>query len=136
MINTYFHGLHIYFEHVYFQFLCLGQCQRPSSGCSNSIDIYKSVDCDGDGILDHACSTTVNSHRWLVLSSEGCPSNWGSASRPVSKCPQAFGGTYYQKSIRIGSSSFVSLELGVPNNKMYITYTGRIDSNFSHISKS
>ena len=82
-----------YLEHVYFQFLCLGQCQRPSSGCSNSIDIYKIVDCDGDGILDHACSTTVNSHRWLVLSSEGCPSSWGPASRPVSKCPQAFGGT-------------------------------------------
>ena len=80
------------FEHMYFQFPYLGQCQRPSSGCFDSHDIYKSVDCDGDGILDHACSTTVNSHRWLVLSSEGCPTNWGSAYRPVSKCPQAFGG--------------------------------------------
>ena len=32
----------------------IGQCQRPSSGCTASFDIYKSVDCDGDGILDHA----------------------------------------------------------------------------------
>ena len=53
------------------------------------------MDCDGDGILDHACSTTVNDDRWLVLSSEGCPSSWGSGSRPVSKCPQAFEGMYY-----------------------------------------
>ena len=50
-------------------------------------------DCDGDGILDHACSNENN--RWLVLSSEGCPNSWGSASRPASKCPQAFGGTYH-----------------------------------------
>ena len=82
------------FEHRCFQFPYLGQCQRPSSGCIESYDIYKSVDCDGDGILDHACSTTVNNNRWLVLSSEGCPSSWGPASRPVSKCPQAFGGMY------------------------------------------
>ena len=75
--------------------ISIGQCQRPSSGCTASFDIYKSVDCDGDGILDHACSTTVNNNRWLVLSSEGCPSGWGSASRPVSKCAQAFGGIYY-----------------------------------------
>ena len=74
--------------------ISIGQCQRPSSGCTESFDIYKSVDCDGDGILDHACSTTVNDDRWLVLSSEGCPSSWGSGSRPVSKCPQAFGGMY------------------------------------------
>ena len=70
----------------------IGQCQRPNSGCSwMHFDIYKSVDCDGDGILDHACSNDNN--RWLVLSSEGCPSSWGPASRPVSDCPQAFGGT-------------------------------------------
>jgi len=69
---------------------CDGQCQRPSSGCVESYDIYKSVDCDGDGILDHACSTTINNNRWLVLSSEGCPNSWGSGSRPASKCPQAF----------------------------------------------
>ena len=55
------------------------------------------MDCDGDGILDHACSTTVNNNRWLVLSSEGCSSSWGYASRPVSECPQAFEGTMSEK---------------------------------------
>ena len=78
---------------MHFQFPCLGQCQRPSCECCmNSWDIYESVDCDGDGILDHACSTTIDNNRWLVLSSEGCPNSWGSASQPASKCPQAFGG--------------------------------------------
>ena len=74
--------------------ISIGQCQRPSSGCSKGHDRYKNVDCDGDGILDHACSTIINNDRWLVLSSEGCPSSWGPSTRPVSMCPQAFGGTY------------------------------------------
>ena len=73
--------------------ILLGGCNRPSSGCYESHDLYKNVDCDGDGICDHACSVTINDQwRWLVLSSEGCPSNWGSNSRSVSDCPQAFGG--------------------------------------------
>ena len=67
-------------------------CQRPSSGCYENHDVYANVDCDGDGTLDHACSTTLsnNEWRWLVLSSEGCPSNWGSNDRTVSDCPQAW----------------------------------------------
>ena len=76
--------------------MSIGQCERPNPElCTASHDIYKNVDCDGDGIFDHACSTTINTNRWLVLSSEGCPSSWGSGSRPDSKCPQAFGGMYY-----------------------------------------
>ena len=76
--------------------ISIGQCQNPNPElCKASHDIYQNVDCDGDGILDHACSTTIDNNRWLVLSSEGCPSSWGSGSRPVSKCPQAFGGMYY-----------------------------------------
>ena len=51
------------------------------------------MDCDGDGILDHTCHNTINYNRWLVLSSEGCPDSWGQLDRPVSACPQAFGGT-------------------------------------------
>ena len=87
---AYIHGR---FFIMHFQFPCLGQCQRPSCECCmNYWDIYESVDCDGDGILDHACSTTINNNRWLVLSSEGCPNSWGSDSQPASKCPQAFGG--------------------------------------------
>ena len=76
--------------------MSIGQCERPNPElCTASHDIYKNVDCDFDGIVDHACSTTINTNRWLVLSSEGCPSSWGSGSRPDSKCPQAFGGVYY-----------------------------------------
>ena len=55
--------------------------------------MYKSVDCDGDGINDHACSTTVNDNHWLVLSTEGCPSGnlaWGTSGRAISKCPEAW----------------------------------------------
>ncbi len=62
-------------------------CQRPSWGCDVSHDIYTNIDCDGDGILDHMCTTTINSNRWLVLSSEGCPQDWGTSSRAASECP-------------------------------------------------
>ena len=85
--------------------ISIGQCQRPSSGCSKGHDRYKNVDCDGDGILDHACSTIFNNDRWLVLSSEGCPSSWGPSTRPVSMCPQAFGGTYDLYTTRVNLCS-------------------------------
>ena len=71
-------------------FVLIGECPRPSPGCTASFDLYTNVDCDGDGILDHACSTTINENRWLVLSSEGCPSTWGTHLRSISDCPQAF----------------------------------------------
>ena len=61
-------------------------CQRPSWGCDVSHDIYTNIDCDGDGILDHMCTTTINSNRWLVLSSEGCPQDWGTSSRAATEC--------------------------------------------------
>ena len=51
-----------------------------------SYDVYTNIDCDGDGILDHMCTTTINSNRWLVLSSEGCPQDWGTSSRAASEC--------------------------------------------------
>ena len=62
-------------------------CQRPSWGCLASYDVYTNTDCDGDGILDHMCTTTINSNRWLILSSEGCPQDWGTSSRAASECP-------------------------------------------------
>ena len=71
-------------------FSIIEDCKRPDSGCTESYDVYKSVDCDGDGILDHACSTTVNNNHWLVLSTEGCPNTWGTSARPPSKCAEAF----------------------------------------------
>ena len=66
-------------------------CDRPTSGCDESGGgIYANVDCEGDGILDHACSTTYDDAHWLVLSSEGCL-NWGSSTRKFSECPAAWG---------------------------------------------
>ena len=52
--------------------------------------MYKSVDCDGDGIKDHTCRNTKDGRRWLILSTEGCPRSWGSNERAVSKCPAAW----------------------------------------------
>ena len=61
-------------------------CDRPSSGCQDNGDIYANVDCDGDGILDHACSTTYDDNHYLVLSTEACPNAWGPNSRTISEC--------------------------------------------------
>ena len=66
------------------------KCDRPQSGCLVSHDVYQNFDCDDDGILDHVCSTTINDKKWLVLSSEGCPNDWGTDSRDSSECPAAF----------------------------------------------
>ena len=70
-------------------FVFVGECHRPE-GCTKDHNLYRNVDCDGDGILDHACSSTNSDHRWLVLSSEGCPDTWGINSRSKSDCPLAF----------------------------------------------
>ena len=75
-----------------FQSLCtqcyiFSACDRPTSGCQDNGDIYANVDCDGDGILDHACSTTYDDKRYLVLSTEACPNDWGTNSRTISECP-------------------------------------------------
>ena len=65
-------------------------CDRPTSGCQDNGDVYANVDCDGDGILDHACSTTYDDKRYLVLSTEACPNDWGTNSRTISECPAAW----------------------------------------------
>ena len=110
---------------MYFQFPYLGQCQRPSSGCIQSYDIYKSVDCDGDGILDHACSTAINNKRWLVLSSEGCPNSWGSESRPASECPQVFGGmVVFRKNIFVLRNMLQIYQL--PTSEMFLHFKAHI----------
>ena len=82
-------------------------CNRPSSGCTASSDIYNSLDCDGDGELDHACSNTNNDNRWLVLSTEGCPNSWGTSRRAASECPTLWG-TFFSlsKPIRISIAYF------------------------------
>ena len=67
------------------------ECEKPT-GCGAG-NVYTKVDCDKDGILDHACRsdhTTTNDNHWLVLSSEGCPNNWGSSDRSLSECPAAW----------------------------------------------
>ena len=58
--------------------------------CDAEHEVYSHVDCDGDGILDHACRTTINEKHWLILSSEGCPNDWGTSDRSVSECPAAW----------------------------------------------
>ena len=68
------------------------ECQRPSFGCTGIDEHYKTLDCDGDGVLDHACSTAVNDYRHLILSSEGCPNSWGSSYRSAEECREGFGG--------------------------------------------
>jgi hypothetical protein len=61
-------------------------CARPSTpGCTHLDEVYTSLDCDGDGVLDHKCTTTTDSRMWLVLSSEGCPPSWG-GTRKQSEC--------------------------------------------------
>ena len=65
------------------------ECEKPT-GCGAGYDVYTQVDCDEDGILDHACHTTINDNRWLVLSSEGCLNNWGSSARSISECQAAW----------------------------------------------
>jgi hypothetical protein len=64
-------------------------CPRPADGCSGERFVYQALDCDGDGTSDHLCTTTTNDHRWLVLSSEGCPKSWGANTRKASDCQAA-----------------------------------------------
>ena len=71
------------------------ECPRPHSGCKTSYHVYHNVDCDGDGILDHACFNTFSGKRYLILSSEGCvggrQKQWQwHVSRSVSECRHAF----------------------------------------------
>ena len=73
-----------------------------------SYDLFTNVDCDG--ILDHACSTTINSNRWLVLSSEGCP-------KTISECPQAFkSGNFFGTFLRLPDLHFLEGVHGSSSN--------------------
>ena len=58
--------------------------------CDAENEVYSHVDCDGDGILDHACRTTNHQNHWLILSSEGCRNCWGTSNRCTSECPAAW----------------------------------------------
>ena len=58
--------------------------------CDAENEVYSHVDCDGDGILDHACRTRNHENHWLILSSEGCRNCWGTSNRCVSECPAAW----------------------------------------------
>ena len=70
-------------------FVMFVDCDRPTSGCSQSYDVYWTGDCDDDGANDHVCSTTINDNVWVVLSSNGC-GNWNQTS--AADCPAAFNG--------------------------------------------
>lgn len=67
-------------------------CKRPDNGCKESGQTYMTLDCDGDGILDHFCTDRrypdVFGH--LVLSTEGCPSTWNwNKNRKQAECNAA-----------------------------------------------
>lgn len=78
---------------------------RPARTVKMGCSTYVNVDCDGDGVLDHACVSTQGSSAtgtwdgtgpiglgfWLVLSSEGCPNDWGVATRHPNWCRAAGG---------------------------------------------
>ena len=74
---------------AYFFFYTFTECEITVT-CDAEHEVYSHVDCDGDGILDHACRTTINEKHWLILSSEGCPNDWGTSDRSVSECPAAW----------------------------------------------
>ena len=69
----------------YFQLII--ECPRPDDWPCNEGkgDVFKKVDCDGDGYLDLTCASGRN--LWLILSSEGCPkSNSFPEDQPITKC--------------------------------------------------
>lgn len=67
-------------------------CLRPQHFCTDEYfgAVYETCDCDGDGTLDHKCTTLHDDRMWLVLSSEGCPDRWGTSKRQHSQCQIAF----------------------------------------------
>ena len=78
---------------LFSNFLAKTICMPPAPrGCLMPNYIYKNIDCDGDGILDHVCFSRMYEDQWLVLSTEGCPSHWGNKNRDLSDCIAAFPG--------------------------------------------
>ncbi|GIL80400.1 hypothetical protein Vretifemale_9521, partial [Volvox reticuliferus] len=63
-------------------------CSRPAGWCTNTSSVFRSLDCDGDGVLDLTCSNSTG-ERWAILSQDGCAEDW-TGGRPVSVCPQSF----------------------------------------------
>lgn len=63
-------------------------CQRAGNWCYGPGKVYTNTDCDGDGVLDHACDDT-DGNRGTILSSTGCSTAWPAAA--VSSCPNVFG---------------------------------------------
>ncbi|GIL80398.1 hypothetical protein Vretifemale_9521, partial [Volvox reticuliferus] len=74
-------------------------CSRPAGWCTNTSSVFRSLDCDGDGVLDLTCSNSTG-ERWAILSQNGCAEDW-TGGRPVSVCPQSFilvnAGPFYLK---------------------------------------
>jgi len=52
-------------------------CNRPKDGCTAEGDLYQTMDCDRDGVLDHVCTNIKGPIRqWVALSSSGDCSKW------------------------------------------------------------
>lgn len=71
------------------------ECERPSDFCREPGSSYSHMDCDGDGILDHACIDDLGNKRGSINSLNGCKSTWPSAAiqwcRGAWTCPRPVG---------------------------------------------
>lgn len=65
----------------------LHECEKPAGWCQGFGQTYSNVDCDGDGVLDHACQGP-NSAFGTINSLAQCQDNWPKAS--PSWCPALF----------------------------------------------
>ncbi|GIL83516.1 hypothetical protein Vretifemale_12302, partial [Volvox reticuliferus] len=64
-------------------------CSKPPGWCVHTGSVLKQLDCDGDGVLDLACSDNTG-RRWAILSKNNCAEDW-IGGKPVSICPNGFG---------------------------------------------
>eukprot|EP00808_Paulinella_micropora_P026165 g19764.t1 len=67
-------------------------CERPVGWCEQSGLQYSSLDCDGDGSLDHICQSLTNPSQFgtiLTYASFSCADTWPNANR--SECYSGYG---------------------------------------------
>jgi hypothetical protein len=55
-------------------------CPKPLEWCTHSGTVYKNIDCDGDGLLDHYCEDLVEGHTGVIGSASSCADTWPSGT--------------------------------------------------------
>jgi len=64
-------------------------CQVDSHWCSHPGAVYKNVDCDGDGHLDHVC-VDFQGNKGVISAANGCVDSWpGEGPRGCPNSPNA-----------------------------------------------